>query len=141
MDTASAALLLAALSALPSPNPYPQLPSEAACEQCFRACERDRWQLDQQIEASAGWRRAQLVDARHEAERLHATWYAAWWVTWSRTSDESRTLWFTVPPGGQMNWVEVPDVSERDEWAGALVDLIGPDAFWRGDLPLPLSAR
>ncbi len=107
------------LPCCPAPAcPYPQLPSEVICELCYHQCETDRAQLACQLQLAGGWRRSQLLELKCEADRLTATWYAAWWVSWSRAN-----------------------VEQREEWAIILMGHIGPDAFWRGELPLPLGAR
>jgi hypothetical protein len=114
--------LLAGWQPLPCctpPNfPYPQLPSEVICELCYHQCEVDRQWVCLQLEFVGGWQRRQLLEVKCETDRLAATWYAAWWVTWSRATPEQ-----------QQEWVEI------------LVGYTGPDAFWRGDVPLPLSVR
>lgn len=100
------------------PHPYGQLPPEKVCELCYRLCEADCRTLACRMEVVSGWQRSQLAELKGEAERLRAIWYAAWWVTWK----DARP-------------------AQRDEWADTLIRYIGQDAFWRGDLPLPLSAR
>lgn len=102
----------------PPVSPYPQLPPEAICELCYHQCEADRALLACHLQIAGGWRRAQLLELKCEADRLTATWYAAWWVRWSRANAD-----------------------QREEWVGILMSQVGADAFWRGELPLPLGAR
>jgi hypothetical protein len=66
----------------------------------------------------SGWRRRELSELRSEAERLRAIWYAAWWVAWKEARE-----------------------SQQHEWAEILIGYIGQDAFWRAEIPLPLSLR
>src|SRR5262249_18609330 len=106
------------LPCCPPPGfPYAQLPPEKICELCYQQCEPDRQRIAQQLEYVGGWQRHRLLELRCQVDRLAATWYAAWWVTWCRTTPE-----------------------QREEWAGVLMGHIGPDAFWRGELPLPVGA-
>ncbi len=107
------------LPCCPPPDfPYPQLPAEAICELCYHQCEADRQLLCLQLQFLGGWQRHQLLELKCEADRVTATWYAAWWVTWSRATSD-----------------------QRDEWVGILQAHTGPHAFWRGEIPLPLSLR
>jgi hypothetical protein len=102
----------------PPDFPYPQLPSEAICELCFHQCEADRQTIALQLELVGGWQRHQLLEMKCEADRLVATWYAAWWVTWARATAE-----------------------QQQEWATILMGYTGSEAFWNGQVPLPLSVR
>lgn len=120
--------------------PYPQLPTSPICEQCYKQCETDLARIDYALQYAGGWQRGRLLDLRCEAERRRVTWYAAWWVTWPRvgTTAPSETIVAAVPGGGLVT--QRSDLSERDRWTGILIGLVGPDAFWRGEIPLPLGA-
>lgn len=102
----------------PPEFPFPQLPSEHVCEILFHQCDYDQQALTAAMEISGGWHHQRLVGLRCQNERLRAIWYAAWWITWSRSNRDNRA-----------------------EWALVLERYIGTEAFWSGNLPLPLSLR
>ena len=110
------ALTVAAL--LQFPQLFPHLPSEQFCEMCHTAAQNDRCDIARQYDILEGWGRKQMGEQKVEAERMCAVWYAAWWIRWERAT-----------------------VDDQGQWAGVLVDLIGAEAFWRGEVPLPLSMR
>jgi hypothetical protein len=94
------------------------MPTETICELCYHQCELDRQCLAQQLQCVGGWQRQRLLELKCQADRLTATWYAAWWVSWNRATAD-----------------------QREEWVDVLIGQIGVDAFWRGEVPLPLGAR
>ena len=110
------ALTVAAL--LQFPQLFPHLPSEQFCEMCHTAAQNDRCDIARQYDILEGWGRKQMGEQKVEAERMCAVWYAAWWVRWGQA-----------------------DVQAQRQWADTLADLIGAEAFWRGEVPLPLSMR
>lgn len=111
----SSATLLALLLV---PQPYHQLPSEECCEAMFKVCEQDRVQLWHVLQVTPGWQATMLREYQDEAQRVQSIWYSAWWVTWLPATFE-----------------------QREEWALRLSEQVGAEAFWRGELPLPLSMR
>ncbi len=115
-------LCLLPLPRLPTPNlapfDYPQLPCAIVCELCYHQCEADRQEIAARLELVDGWQRHRLLELRGQVDRTAAVWMAAWWVSWPQATPE-----------------------QREEWAVTLAGLIGADAFWRGEMPLPLSLR
>jgi hypothetical protein len=105
---------------LPRPlgTSYQHLPAEALCAAMYKLCEDDCRHVVAQMELVSGWQRRQLVELRCEAERLRAIWYAAWWISWKDAQQ-----------------------AQQHEWADILVNHIGLEAFWRAEVPLPLSLR
>jgi hypothetical protein len=101
----------------PAGMPWKQLPVEVVCKRCFEQCDRDMDYIRFRLTLAGGWQRQQLLELQIEAARLRTIWYAAWWVTWDQAKEE-----------------------QRDEWACALIDLVGED-FWTGSLPLPIGCR
>lgn len=98
--------------------PYPQLPTEAVCTCCYQQCNIDQQEIAAQLQIVGGWQRSKLLEHKGKIDRLTAAWYAAWWVTWSRATPE-----------------------QREEWVDILIGHIGMDAFWRGEIPLPLGCH
>lgn len=97
---------------------YPQLPPEAFCERMYNQAANDTWILHKQADLLAGWSRERVSPYLQEADTLVPIWWAAWWITWPKATDE-----------------------QKDEWAGILAGWIGQEQFWRGEIPLPLSYR
>ena len=136
----AATLLLLLTGWQPEQHPpgfaYMQLPTETVCKLCYHQCERDREAVCAQLPMATGWRRDELLELKREADRLAAIWYAAWWVTDPKAGYETRV--HCMPSGPP---VIVEAYSQREEWTWRLREMIGERAFWRGELPLPLSAR
>lgn len=110
-------LLLLTLPAAAAPV-YQHLPPEQVCANFYKQCEDDCREILAQIDLVSGWQRRQLMELRSEAEKLRAVWYAAWWIAWKDSQEV-----------------------QQHEWADILIGHIGSDAFWRSEIPLPLSLR
>lgn len=125
---------------VPAPAPIEQTPSAESplplpcavvARLCLDAALEDLRQIDARLWICSGWHAAELQELWPCDERLVEVWTAA-----------VGSLDLELLPYGddpecrpRMYW------RSREEWVEILVELIGERAYWRGELPLPLSCR
>jgi hypothetical protein len=125
---------------LPHPT-YPQLPSRQVSEICLRAAEDDLWKIQERLQFLGGWKADSVVQVGDLTARVEGTWQRGGWrvqqlVDAEREAQRVQKAWSAV-----LGVWRCQDPSDRDEYATQLSVLIGDGAFWRGEIPLPLSQR
>jgi hypothetical protein len=122
------ALVMFPTDALPLPLPEcAHLPPHATCVLLATLANEDIIAIDARLALTGGWQRRELQDLRCEAVRVLYVWRAVAQATDTGT----RTNYYYLC----QEWLT------RQQCAQVLRKVLGDEAFWRGDVPLPLSLR